>query len=769
MQPARLLRFCLGIAASLVFPALGLAEAPVPIYVANVDATALATNRHLSLAALTSGPDSTLARLRGRISEGLRASAKLVLVDPTAGSPPEGMLLLLPTIGHADVIRWRTDLAEGNQLTELRFRLSAEMQLVDPVSGQMVYSDTDYFLSEEWDELGRNLGTPAHDPKRVARFREDPQVPGRLLKFVAGKAQGSLARAEVFQELLERSMAKLGADLLTRFAPRRISAQVAHVLHAERGEFVLNRGRTSGLFDGMKVVAAPDRRVAIITESFAEYAIARMESGPPPERWTGFGAYQMALGSAQSQSLVTVTRILFSPPLLASAAAVFLGTETAPAPLFQRVFAKQVADQLADSGKFRLGFPLCAQGSLSHARQNLNDDFTRGWHRDIDQASALPDYGVTALVSNLTKTRKPVTGGHEDRYEVTASLCLYNWRNGDILSSVKVQGERTIREAELAGVKGLVNESREAEVFNLIRGTLRLGSERLAARCQPASQVVGLVTEVNGATVRLAFPPVQSLHEGLVLQLAQPEGAIHLHTQSVTKTDLHRYRRGGLLSMAEQRPDGWNAKRVAATGLNSSAPQVGDKVFLSGLPERIGIKPFRQLIRIETPTVAAAAADVITPEDLLQLAFAAAADEPRLRLLFDTTSRASLRKFDRERFTSENAFVLERGQEAEAERSDYEQSPSLVAYVNLEKAQATRLLDKSGRRSPEVQMDFKVTLGFTDRQGQERCKPATFTLNRTQPLGLDEPDGPAAARGYLGEILAKLVAFCCEKRLPDLQ
>ena len=756
----------------------------MPVFVANVDATPLAGNPHVSLANLTNATSSfLLAKLGNQIRERVKASSKLKLVDDAVSARPEGMLVLVVSLGHAEVVRWGTDLEGGRKLTEVRLRLSGELQLVEPVSGQVVYADADYFLGEEWDDQDRHYLAHDFDPKRVARFCEDPQDRDTLHKFVSGKRSAdSGSRQEVFHGLMERGVAKLTRDLLTRFTPRRVRGQAAQVLSKEKGEFVLNQGRAVGLFTGMRLVSAQDKRVAIVTESFANYSMLRMQAGQAPARWETFTAYQTALGSPTAQALTTVTRILFSDTLLKQPDAGFLkedeqrldaslhgakGDGPVAAPIFQAVFAKHLTDQLAVGGKFRLGFPVSGKASLARARVSLSDNFE--WNANIYESSVLPDYGVTALISNLAKSTRPITGGHEDRYEVTVSLSLYNLRNGEILCSSKSRGERTVREAEHGELKALINESRAAEVFNLIRGTLRLAAEKLPANCSPQN-VEGRVASVERNSLQLEFPPGTSLHAGQVLQLAGEDGeTIPLTQQGQTKAVFYRRLDGWPVRLERQEQGRWQAVRVNASPASSRSPKIEDKVFLYGLPGRSGVPAFPQLIRVHDATVASLAKDVVTSDDLRHLTFAVANSEPRLRLLFDEPARARLRRFDKKKFLADSAFALPEGQEAEAGKFDGELAPDLFANVSVDNAQIKRISENPAKKTKEVQLDFKVTFGLYDRDGTERFKPAIFTLNKTHTVEIDALEGAPAARLYLNDILTKLGAFYCEKRLPALQ
>ena len=757
------------------------AEEPVPVFVANVDATRLAGNTHLSLVGLTDSRTSFLRQLGDQIRAQIKASPRLKLVEPSDSAPPEGMLVLVVSLGHADVVRWRTDLEGGGKLTELRFRLSAELQLVEPISGQVVYSDAGYFLSEEWDEQDRHYLARDFNSKTVARFREDPQDHNSLLKFVAGRSAGRSSSQEVFQGLIKRSLAKLAGDQRSRFQPLRVRGQVARILSAAKAEFVINCGRTVGLFEGMRLVSAKDNRVAKIIESFSDYAIARMqpEPGSAPVQWETFTAYQAVNGSPQAQALTSVTRIIFSDTFLAQPETSFLREDEKqleailhrtdklaplPVPIFQAVFAKHLTDQLAEGQKFRLGFPIAGLASLSRARTDLNNDYTRDWHPDVDQASAMPDYGITALISNLARARKMIPGGHEDRYEVTVSLCLYNFRNGEILCSAKSRGERTVREAEVGDLKALINESREAEVFNLVRGALKIAAEKLTERCHPEN-VRGLVETVDGNTLGLEFPSTAPLHAGQVLQLAAVEGEVSLTQQAHATTEFYRNLESGSVVLRGRDQNRWKAVRNDSGRPSTRPPAKGDKVLLYGLPRRIGVTGLSRLVSVSDAIVQPSATEVITPEDLRQLAFAVVNDEPRLRLLFDGPTRLRLRRFDKTKFLADNAFLLADGHEAEAQKYESDLLPDAFAYVTVDSAEVTKLSENLARKTKEVKLDFKVTLGLRDGEGKELFKPAAFTLNKTKTIPLDDPDGASAARQYLDDILTKLVDFVCEKRL----
>ena len=774
----RLAILCL-VALPLVGPRLAaLAEEPVPVFVANVDATPLAGNPHPSLASLTIAPNSFLAQLGKQIRERVKNSQRIKLVEDAISAPIEGMLVLVVSLGHAEVVRWGTDLEGGRKLTEVRLRLSGELQLIEPVSGQVIYADADYFLGEEWDEQGRHYLARDFNPKKSIRFKEDPTDSSTLHKYVDGKSTGSIGRQEAFQGLMERGVEKLMRDLQARFTPRRVKGQVAQILSPARGEFILNQGRVAGLFPGMRLVSTADQRVAIVTDSFADYALVRTERAPAPAKWEMFTAYQVALGSPTAQALTTVTRILFSETLLKHPEAGFLdaderqlerslnSTNEQSVAIFQAVFAKHLTDQLVDGGKLRLGFPVSGKASLSRARVNLSDKFT--WSTNLYESSVLPDYGVTALISNLAKSRRRITGGHEDRYEVTVSLSLYNFRNGEILCSASSRGERTVREAEHGDLKALINESRAAEVFNLIRGTLKLAAEKLPARIR-SENVVGRVAAVAGNTLQLDFPPGTSLHAGQVLQLAGLEGEIQLTQQGKTKTEFHRPLAGWPMRLERQDHGHWQAVRGDAGPTSSGSPKIGDKLFLYGLPSRTGVAPFPQLIRVHNAAIGSSAEMVITPEDLRQLTFSVANDEPRLRLLFGAPARAQLRRFDKIKFLAKNAYTLPEDLDVEAGKFAADLASNLLANVRVDNAQVRKLSEDPVKKTKEVQLDFKVTFGLYDRDGHEQFKPATFTLNKTQTMKLDEPDGDPAARLYLSDILTKLVAFYCEKRLPALQ
>lgn len=754
------------------------AEEPVPIFVANVDATPLAGNPHLSLTSLTNAPALHLAQLGKLIRDRVRASPELRLVADTVSTPPEGMLVLVVSLGHAEVVRWGTDLEGGRKLTEVRLRLSGELQLVEPVSGQVVYADADYFLGEEWDEEGRHYLARDFNPKNSVRFREDPTDSSTLHKYVAGKSTGSIGRQAAFHGLMERGVERLMRGLQERFTPRRVRGQAARILSAAKGEFVLNQGRLAGLFPGMRLVSTADQRVAIVTDAFADYSLLRTERAPAPAKWETFTTYQVALGSPTAQALTTVTRILFSEPLLGHPEAGFLDaderqlertlnfTNEPSVAIFQAVFAKHLTDDLATGGKVRLGFPVSGKASLAHARKNLSDKFT--WSTNLYESSVLPDYGVTALISNLAKSRRSITGGHEDRYEVTVSLSLYNFWNGEILCSARARGERTVREAEHGDLKALINESRAAEVFNLIRGTLKLAAEKLPARIY-SQNVVGRVAAVEGTTLQLDFPPGTSLHTGQLLQLAGLEGAIQLTQHGQVETEFHRSLAGWPVRLERQDKGRWQAVRGNAGPTSSGSPKIGDKLFLYGLPSRPGVTSFPQFIRIRDATIGPAAETVIAPEDLRQLAFAVANDEPRLRLLFDASARSKLRKFDEKKFLADNAYALPEDLDIKAGKFDAELAPDLLANVKVDTAQVTKLSEDPVNKTKEVQLDFKVIFGLYAQDGSEKFKPATFTLNKTQTINLEEPDGDSAARLYLSDILTKLVAFYCEKRLPAHQ
>ena len=583
---------------------------------------------------------------------------------------PDDFLMMVITFGKPQLLRNEIEVLKAVRFDSF---LTADLQLVDPMTGQVVYGLADFFARANWSQDGKHY-------KDSPNYKEPPA-------FYIGRD----SPADQFTVLAKKAAENLTGEMLRKFKPQQIAANVAIVLNKRKRELVFNKGRIHGVFPKLRL-HSKSGKIATVTESHPNYSIARLMDDQPV-KGEQFMSFSMFQGSTVHPALTAVTRIVFSngvlkhPRLKELAEDELLeGNNPDPKPsVFQSLFSKELNDNLIRSDKFRMSYPVGGLSSLKKAKQKINDQLNLKRKEEdpfFFESFIMPDYGVTAIVSNLRHwTRRKMSAGKvreafEHNYRVMVSLHLYDLRSGQIIASSVTNREEKFDEAYRKG-ETTMRYSHDMLIVNLIRGALVRASNLLGEKYQPTN-ITGHIPNGNSKSVEIKLDE-NSAYIGQLLTMSTCDGEQLALEPDGEKIDI--YRDNGTIRIVDRVYGQWIADFVEeGPGFKEGTK---NRVVLYGLNNLPGKPQHRKgTAKVEYR----GSHPNFDRQETEYMLFAYVASDPQLQVVFPPEIFRKVRWFDDLKFKQDGVFQLANGG---PDVMWHREGPSgLNAFLEIKKASA---------------------------------------------------------------------------------
>lgn len=657
---------------------------------------------------------------------------------------PDDLLLLVVSVEGVDELTMETD--RFGRFASLLVAVS--LQLADPRTGQVVYSDFDVVDSaSDFDKAWNPRWSAAYDPGRSPVFANR-----------GWWRTNELDREDGYIRMLRSLILRMTADCLRRFDPAPVQAEVVRMIN---GRALVNAGRSAGLFPGSRLGSDDGEIVLAVEEAYSDYCFAEVVHGPRRlERWTPVRGFR-AGGIGGGSTLVGVTRVVYSDDFLNKADLAELKADEdkfqkqlqpSAAPqsptndaedsqkardeegraIYQSLIATRLTEALAATGEFRLTYPVTGLAALNRAKMRMNQTLNLK-RRESDpfffESLVIPDQGVVAVLSNPMFGDLPVidagrVGGKILRYsQCLCDLHLYETRSLGILASGHAVARDALPGNRREGGGGMALEFGKPHLRllngGLFRppvpeegypgGALHVASRRLVDAYE-AQDVLAKVESAGRDSVTVGDTETSAtVFPGQPVDVCYLVGELALHQESELKVPILQgagYGRVAEVASGSWRVDieGWDDQAFDQTRASSArVPLFGVNALRSnrmGLePIRIGLEP----IQIEEKVTGD---DSISDDDAACLLLAAVGSRRDLPFRFPEWIENAVREYQTIRFGKDGAFV---GGDALVRDRPWpgESSGRLVLSVPRTKVEKT---GESDPASPTMQVEYDLLM-----------------------------------------------------------
>jgi hypothetical protein len=669
--------------------------------------------------------------------------------------------LLVLSVGEVAVDRWNTKLS-GTMMTELKPRVSVEWQLVDPLSGQVVYADTGYYQAGDWDQAGRYWTEAGYQSGEVPRYRE-----------------GAIELKPILLSLIQKSLGRAVQEIVKNFSLQRLNA-LCLVQTSTDGKplVILDQGRGGGVFPGMKLVAASDRRVLTVRESYADYALGQVAGNQEVKGGEVFSGY--ALPAGEAQELSCVGRIIISKGLQKNPLTQFLEKDRAlleqalrpaeagtplprPPATWQGLLSKHLTQALAEGGGWRMGFPAGGSASVKLAKKSMNEELSLKQEESdplFFESFVQPDQIVAVLVSGLSEDRQQVEENKNGKfssyvrltYGLRVALIVYDLSTGEIISGATADGEKWIRERrESEELQTMANDSPEVILGYLLRSTLDLAAKKLRQNYQAKTQET--TVQYSPEKGQLTAPSLPRWGSGQ---------RIELHGEIARQGEKKFYGQKALLVCGKHlTPEVW-----PITLLTGSLPTNSSTDYrVRWLAPRATSTKIGQPVRVvcDEVTLADQLTTTINANDIEIAALGALASQPDYQPVFAPELRRQLRAFDQVKFGSDQSFQNYGSLAVWQESAGEDATRPLYFKVVLANAQSTP--STKDKTKKQIVLAANVELGLKDGS----VKPYRIVFDKSEIVPSETKDGAARAQELITTATETLVQGFAAARLSPTQ
>ena len=724
------------IAIVLFFSPLSLAaETKIYVFPAKLNSDSIVNNNSIKYNKLL-GPNAVFDTINKANCKFFKNSSLFKLLEGENKKAPDGTLLFVMSVNNVE----KKCIKEvGGYL--LRFAVVMDVQLVDSITGQIIYSDT------------------VRDSSQLYRLKSDYD----LTKYL-GKKMIALA-------------AKLRKKIASDFKGERIVAKALR--NITRRSFLLNKGRNAGLFPNSRLYSKTSKTSVDIVESYEDYSIARVSSkSKMPKKGELFESYSIALGNKNAAELTSVTRIVFAESCnLSQKELVFLQIdekrlenslldyedlkkdETLPLPIWQTILAKHATTKMLESGKFRMGFATAGKRAISKAKAEMEEAFTG--IAGLESTFLVPDVGVNILISNFeaNETRK---GKINKEYfaKATVTVSLYRIYTGEILCSTSESGIK--KEAIILATDGeMIHENQSLDLFSqqLIRGTMTLAFKKLFEKYS-SETIRGKVKWVSRKEVGVKFTSNDSFYPGKIVQCGTFLAKIPL-SKSSKKTPV--YVCGKRIKLKSQ-----NKKGQWICSVLEGEVKKGDMVFEYGVPSYKNIVRTKGLVQIKSIKQPSPQRSSMNNIELRDFLFARIAEIPEFRIAYSKNIRKKISRFDKIKFLKSSAYAIDADSEEEYVKWDNSLTPTLFVSYAINEAESKLISLGKTNELKLVNVKIVSTLNLEDKSGKALCKKLQFPLKKEMKIPKSEEIGASQIDYYLRGVIPKMLNFFAKKRIPLL-
>jgi len=720
---------------------------------------------------------------------------------------PDDLLLMVLAIEGADEDVWQTALFSDDFKTIVS---AVSLQLVDPRTGQVAYSDFEVLNSDHHTTAAGELIPVGRTLPLVQRGLYSPEGNDFLVPDGSGGSR-LVQRSQMHMNLVQHAVAILVKRMLSNFNGVPSDARVVRRVDRNRGLFLLNRGRTDGFFPGARLASRDGGHVLQITESRPTYALATVVHGDveslSQSPWSLVRGYLPTTG--HGSTLTTVGRIVGSPDLLGHGRLEELASDESTLrdrlngldgrpPLYQPLLASRASAALAESGHFRVMSPTGSLAPIKRAKSRINAALNLQ-QRDGDplfyESLVLPDQVATLFVAApvhqftsyiQAATKRVVSNQKSSLWQVhggivltgvdpslvlaaansgtAASGSLVEWIDKDQTPAIAPKSDhvRVIRECLL----GSLRTAGEDHVFAPL---IPSAVENLVANYDPID-ITGRVTEADEVEVVVEFfdPAVATPDE--VVEICAEIGKLPLEPQGGRITTI--LRRVGRAKVAEREGRRWYLDVIEwDSDVDPSAlPAMGAVVPLYGRNARR-----TDPLHLGTLTTRATAPEnhPLSDTDAQLMLFAATAAYPELPLRLPPYLVDRINAFHRAKFVSDVAY---RDADATigAAQSNTERSPGYTLHAAIHSLEApvtrrgTGSIDMTLDVNKTLDLNCRVTVSLTDPDGLPACDAGSAATQKQKTVSADDFEGQPAGQIWLSQTLPPFMKFFRTKKMEQM-
>ena len=716
---------------------------------------------------------------------------------------PDDVLLMVLAVEGASEDRLVTRQV-GNLQTIVT---GVSLQLVDPRTGQAVYSDFEVLNTLHHTTVGGEMIPTGVELPQHERGLYIQQSGGFVIPD-ATAADGTrvVSRPFLHLNLAKHAVNRLLSRMLDEFRGTPTITRVVRRVDRERGLFLLDRGRIDGVFPGTRLAAADGGLVLNVTESRPTYSLASVIHGDPvalaASPWTDVQGYLPSTGSGTV--LTTVGRFVLSPsvcnhPRLAGIAndEVLLTKRLdgidGPGSLTQSLLASRTSSALSQTGRFRMMSPAGSLAPIKRAKSRLNTALNlkqRPGDPLFYESLVIPDRVVsgfaTAPTHQYTTGIESGTGNAVDwrrtsRWLIDGGLTLTGVDPTLLIATGKGGPAANGKNVEWSALTGmpvlypasdhdtvirecLLGSFRDTSNMTAAQALIPSAVTQLAANYDPIG-VIGTVTDADEAEVEVKFfdPAVATLGE--VVEVCANIGKIPLDSEGGRVTTI--LRGVGRARVADQEGDKWyldviewdadtDPGKLASMG--AVVPLYGRNAMRTD-PLRLGRLELAATTPDEHP---------LTEVDAQLLLLAATSQHPELPVVLPPYLVDRISKFNHVKFVVDVAYRDAEKTIRTPDEGSNPPPPGHTLTIDIGSLEAPVVEHKTHATEKTLALNCGFAMRLERPDGSPACDSGAANTTKQKVVSVADYDGQAGGQVWLSQTLPKYMKFFRTKKMEQM-
>jgi len=728
----------------------------------------------------------SLSKLSKKIIDTINKSDSFVHYSKPIGEVielPDELLLLVISIESVNKHKLFINNSSGTDPSVVLYpELALSLQIADPRSGQTIYSDFT-LLSGQFDFYKSLQPIPPSEMQKPIKIED---------KAYWNENDKQVNWVDIFTTITEFATFELLNTMLDSFDDTPIAAEVVRKIG--RDHVLVNKGRSSGLFNNARLSSDDSEFIFAIDESYMDYSVARLIKGNMDQvgKWLPITGYQSSRGSGTT--LTAVSRVVLSPDLLShpklkglaideaklekTLAGLSGGDSVVAQPINQSLMSAKLTKSLADTGAFRMMYPVSGLRSMNNAKIRMDNSLNmenRKDDPDFLSSFVIPDQVVVVVLANPIITNKPtlnlngiLSSTRRDKIiKVQSNLYLCDLHFGSVLTSGRGNGNYSetveyIRNTDtpiyvLGSSDGLLIRRCVVGEKELNPASLEQSVDDLTNNYSSYSRIFGgqLTTETTASLHGIAASDV--LHESVV-DVCIELGELALHQDTQDKTTLLKKVGIGVLHKSQNNewavnqitwldgpsPEG-TALKIPVYGLNAK------KIDVLGIGE-VGIEGnAKEYVGMSDADAACRLASEFSSRGIL--------------IKLPLYIQEKVDKFHQVKFYEDNLF---RDSKSASNLKINRSELDYTVLLQIKQCSAPVVMISGDKKT--LDLNAGITLKFLDKNGSEVCKTGNANKNIQKVVDAIEYEGDAYARVWIKSNLPPFVNFFITKRMePALQ
>ena len=730
-------------------------------------------------------PGEALSKLSKEIIDTINKSDSFVHysrpIDEYSELPDE-LLLLVISIESANKHEILINNTRGTDAGVILYpELALSLQIADPRSGQIVYSD--FTLLSGYFDLKKT-------PLRLISASEQELIETKD-RAIWNKNDKQVDWEDTFRAITELASLELLNTMLHSFNDAPIAAEVVRKIG--RNHVLVNKGRTSGLFNNARLSSDDSEFIFAIDESYMDYSVARLVKGNMDQvgKWLPVTGYQSSRGSGAT--LTAVSRVVLSPDVLSHPKLVNLavdesllekslsglsdGDSVVAQPINQSLMSAKLTKSLSDTGAFRMMYPVSGLRSMNNAKIRMDNSLNMKKAKDdpfFFSSLVIPDQVVVGIVANPILANNPVlengkvsTVRKTKIIKIKTNLYLSDLHFGSVLASgggtsayasimEYLQGTNTplYEPASSAGllIRRCVVGEKGGEP-----ASLQQSINELSEKYSSYSRIFGaqLIAETTASLHGIAASDV--LHESFV-DVCIERGQLALHSDTQDKTTL--LKKVGVGVLRKSKNNEWAVNQI--TWLDDPSPKgTALKIPVYGLNAKK-----KDVLGIGEVGISGNAKEYVGMSDadaacLLASEVASLGIPIKLPLYV----KNKVDKFHQVKFFKDGVY---RDSESIVPFEGKKGKPAYTISLQIRPCSAP-VASVSGEKKT-LDANCGITLQFLDINGVDVCKPGNININKENVVPTEDYEGDAFACFWIDNTLTNTLNRYVTKRMePALQ